>query len=149
MPYEALMLEYQHLIIKEVTTLPKGLGGLHYDNEIEIDKHRSRYEKHGILGEEIGHYETTYGDITELSKIQNKKLEIIARRWGYKKIVSLDKLIYCYKNAYTTIEEVCTHLEITPDYLQATLKYYKDRYGLFTEYKNYKINFDPLNITSL
>ncbi|WP_313894919.1 ImmA/IrrE family metallo-endopeptidase [Psychrobacillus sp.] len=146
MPYEALISQYPHIKIKEVTNLPRGLAGLYLDNEIRIDKYRSKYEKHGILAEEFGHYETSHGDIVDLSHIQNMKLEVIARRWGYKKIVPLDKLIECYIKDYTTLEEVCEHLEITSNYLQTSLNYYKDRHGLFVLRKNFKISFDPLNV---
>lgn len=148
MAYEALMSQYPQIEIKE-TELPKGLAGLYYDNVILLDKHRNRFEKHCVLAEEIGHYETTVGDITDYSKIDNMKLEIIARRWGYKKLVPFDKLIKCYLNHHTTIEDVCLQLEITSEYLQNILEYYKARYGLYVIHKGYKIEFDPLNITKL
>src|SRR5690625_1983507 len=109
MAYEKLMSKYPQLTIKEVT-LPRGLSGLYYDNVIKIDKHKSKYEKHSILAEEIGHYETTYGDIIDQTNIKNRKLELVARRWAYEKLVSLNKLIDCHNNHITTVSEVCTHL---------------------------------------
>lgn len=149
MAYESLMLEYPQLEIMESSDLPKGLAGLYYDNVILLDKHRNTYEKYCILAEEIGHYETTYGDISDLSKIQNLKLEVIARRWSYKKLAPLQKLIECYDNHYTTMEDICHHLAITPEFLQDILEFYKDKNGLSVEYKGYKIEFDPLNISKL
>jgi len=140
------MSEYPHLTIKEVGDIPKGLAGLYMDNLILIDKYRSKYEKHGILAEELGHYETTYGDITDLAKINNWKLELLARNWGYRKIVSLDKLVTCYELGYTTSEEVCTHLEVTAKYLKDSIDHYHSHYGIFTRYRDHLIYFDPLYI---
>lgn len=146
MGYESLVSEYPQLAIEEVTDIPKGLAGVYFDNVILIDKHRSKYEKHGILAEEIGHYETTYGDITDLTSTWNWKLELTARRWGYEKIVSLDKLVACFELGYTTLEEVCTFLEVTGKYLQDSIEHYFSRYGLSTWYRGHQINFDPLYI---
>ncbi|WP_313894317.1 ImmA/IrrE family metallo-endopeptidase [Psychrobacillus sp.] len=148
MGYDRLILEYPNVKVIE-KVLPKGLPGLYYDNVIEIDKFKNKYEKHCILAEELGHYETTYGDITEFNDLRNLKLEKIARRWGYEKIVSLDQLIDCYVKGQTTLEEVCTNLEITPEYLKSVIDYYIEKYGLFKLHKEYKITFEPLNIKVL
>lgn len=145
MEYERLIMEYPQVKIIE-KALPKGLPGLYYDKVIEIDKFKNKYEKHCILAEELGHYETTYGDITDLNDMRSVKLEQIARRWGYEKIVSLDRLIDCYEKGQTTLEEVCVNLEVTPEYLKNVIDYYIEKYGIYKLYKEYKINFDPLNI---
>lgn len=144
MTYESLIAQYPNLMIKEVKTLPTGLAGLYLDNSILIDQHRSNYEKHCILAEEIGHYETTYGDISDTSTIQNWKLELKARRWGYEKVVSLEKLIECHELNYRLIDEVCSHLEVTEKYLQSSIKHYHTRFGVSAHYKGYEIFFDPL-----
>lgn len=144
MTYESLIAQYPHLVIKEVKTLPSGLAGLYMDEVVLIDKNRSHYEKHCILAEEIGHYETTHGDITDLQKLTNWKLELAARRWGYEKIVSLDKLIECHESGFKTVEEVCTHLEVTEDYLITSIAHYHSRFGVSTIHSGYEIFFDPL-----
>ncbi|WP_342566651.1 ImmA/IrrE family metallo-endopeptidase [Psychrobacillus sp. FSL K6-4046] len=146
MRYEKLLMEYPQICIIE-KNLPKGLSGLYYDNNIEINKSKSSYEKHCILAEELGHYETTAGDITDLSNMISQKRELIARRWGYEKIVSLDHLVDCYLHGYTTVEEICLHLEITPNFLDEALQVYKQRYGISVHYHNYELFFDPLNIS--
>lgn len=146
MGYEALKLQYPQLTIKEVSNLPKGLAGINFGNEIHLDNKRCKYERHGILAEEIGHYETTYGDITNLNDIRNWKLELVARRWGYEKIVSLDKLIECHEMGYKSVEEVCVHLEITDKYLKTSIEHYFSRYGLSALHRGYEIFFDPLFI---
>ncbi|MBB4824552.1 hypothetical protein HNO89_001776 [Sporosarcina luteola] len=146
MTYESLIAQYPHLVIKEVKTMPPGLAGLYIDNMILIDQRRSNYEKHCILAEELGHYETTYGDITNLQSLRNWKLELLARRWGYEKIVSLDKLIECHELNYRSIEEVCAHLEVTAEYLELSIAHYYARFGLSVHHKGYQIHFDPLSV---
>lgn len=145
MAYEALIEEYPQITIKEVL-LPKGLSGVYFDNEIHLDKRRSKYENHCILAEEIGHHETTHGDITDLKCMRNWKLELVARRWGYEKIVSLDKLIECHELGYKSLVEVCTHLEITAEYLKTSIDHYSSRHGISIDHRGYQIAFDPLFI---
>lgn len=149
MAYEALINQYSHLAIKEVYTLPRGLAGLYMDNEILLDKNRCMYERHGILAEELGHYETTHGDILDLKNLRNRKMELAARRWGYEKIVPLDKLIECHKLDLISLDEVCTHLEITAKYLKISIDHYSSRYGLSTQHNGHEIYFDPLYIRRL
>ena len=145
MSYEKLQTQYPHIRIIE-KNLPKGLSGLYYDQQIEINKAKNIYEKHCILAEELGHYETTVGDITDLDDLHNRKLEQVARRWGYEKIVSFDHLIECYKLGITTAEEICLHLEITLQYLKEALDVYKQRYGMAVKYNGFLLSFDPLNV---
>lgn len=146
MTYELLMSQYPHLLIKETFKMPKSLSGLYYDNQILINKHLCNYEKHCVLAEELGHHETTYGDITNLNEIRSRKLELVARSWGYEKIVTFDKLIECYKFGYTTTEDICIHLEIIPSFLHEALERYYQRFGEYIVHKDYFIFFDPLNV---
>lgn len=46
-------------------------------------------EKYEILSEELGHFFTSYGDITNLSDIGNIKQENRARRWSYETTVGI------------------------------------------------------------
>lgn len=145
MLFEQLMMEYPQIRVVE-KVLPNGLYGLYYDNLVVINKTKNNYEKHCILAEELGHHFTTYGDILDLKEMRNLKLELVARSWGYEKIVSLDKLIECYLSGHTTVEDICTYLEVVPSYLFKALEKYNQRYGLSVIHKEYEIFFDPLNI---
>lgn len=144
--FESLAHQYPVVSIRKVNNMPKGLSGLYFDNSILINKNLSAYACHGILAEEIGHHVTTFGDITELNSVSKVKLEIIARRWGYKKIVSPEALIDCYLSGHRTLEEVCVYLEVTPSYLKKVLDFYKERHGMDALFGDYRISFDPLNI---
>lgn len=149
MSIEKLMIEYDDLTIKESPWMPRGLTGLYFDNMILLDKRRGLYEKHGILAEEIGHLETTYGDITDMSCIKNRKKETIARRWGYRKVLSLDKMIDLYRSKHFTLEEVCMELEITPEYLSRILNYYREKYGISVKHNNHIIYFEPFLVKEI
>lgn len=146
MSMEKLLTEYNNITVRECSWMPKGLTGLYLDDLILLDKRKDLYEKHGILAEEIGHRETTHGDITNMDSIKNRKLEALARRWGYRKILSFDRMIECYEAKHLTVEEVCQDLEITPEYLNKILSYYKERYGLSVEHNGFIIRFEPFSI---
>lgn len=145
MSYELLMMKYPQLVIKE-KAMPRGLFGLYFDNEIHINKMLGKYDKHCTLAEEIGHFETTYGDITDQSTVRNRQLEAIARRWAYNKIVSLDKIIECYLNGHTTLRDMCIHLEITPVFLKTSIDFYIAKFGGSKQHGEYIVMFDPLNV---
>lgn len=147
--YERLMADYPHLEYVEDKRMPRGLSGLYYDGSIRINAMLSLYEKTSVLGEELGHHETTYGNIIKLNSIRNRKIETVARRWGHERIIPLDKLIECYSLGYTTVGEVCVHLEITDIYLKNVLEFYKEKYGIYRIHNGYQIHFDPLNIKAI
>lgn len=149
MRMESLMLEYPELTIKETTKMPRGLRGLNKGFQIYLNRHDSLYKKHFLLAEEIGHYETTAGDITDLDTIPKIKAEVIARRWGYEKIISLDDLVSCYEKKHLTAEDVAHDFEIELEALKIILDYYFDKYGPSVNHKGYIINFDPFIIIDL
>ena len=129
--------------------MPRALSGIYFDNTIRINKFIEAYEKTGVLAEEIGHYETTYGDILDLKDLRKKKLEVVARRWGYEKIVSLHKLIDCYQLGHRTIYDVCCYFEITDTYFENVLEFYKMKYGDYKDHEGYRIFFDPVDVKSI
>lgn len=146
--FEELLDEYDDKVsITFDKNMPKKLAGLYSSvRGILLNADLTQNKYHSVLAEEIGHYETTVGDIIDLTNIQNKKLEIIARRWGYKKIVTLDDLIECYEKYITTVEEICAHLEIVPEFLKECLVHYRQQYGQDVFYEDYLIILDPLDI---
>ena len=55
--------------------------GMYSDNTIALSSFiETTVESRCILAEELGHYYTTVGDITDQSKIENRKQELKARR---------------------------------------------------------------------
>lgn len=147
MGYEKLLVEADKagILIKE-KNLQYGFKGLYKNNKILIDnKIDTQTEKACILSEEMGHHYTTYGDITDLSKIENMKQELIARRWSYTKLVGFTKLIEAHK-ACIKQHELAEYLGVTEEFLCEALEYYKSKYGLFHRIDNYIIRFEPLGV---
>ncbi|MDS0525014.1 hypothetical protein NNC19_04920 [Clostridium sp. SHJSY1] len=144
-------MEYDELIIKaakdnvEILEFPfKGEAkGYYSDGVIAINKKiETNTEKKCILAEELGHHYTTDGEILNDS-ILSKKKESIARRWAYKKLITLSSLISAFNHGICSKEELSEYLDVTPCFLDATLEYYKKKYGTHVKLDGYIIFFDP------
>ena len=147
MPYHNMIAQYPHLTIKEAPDLPKGLGGLYYDNVILLDKHRTNIEKNCLLAEELGHYHTTSGDIIDQSEISNIKQEKLARRWASMKLIAPHRLIESFEQGCRSRFEIAEYLNVTESFLEESLIFYKEKYG--SEIKvdeNYTLFLDPLAV---
>lgn len=137
-----------HVYIYEDSLHPK-VKGLQADNVIWLNKSLSEHEKYCVLAEELGHYFTSYGDITDQSKLTNRKQEKRARSWAYKKAIPLNKFIEAHKNLISSKFELAEFLSVTEDFLEDALDRYIEKYGVCVEYKNYIIRFDPLGVTEI
>lgn len=113
---------------------------------IVINKNISDAEKYCVLCEELGHYYLTIGDITNQSILSNIKQEKLARKWGYEKNVGLLKLIEAFEEGCLNKYEIATFLNVTEEYLEQALKYYKEKYGISYIIDCYYITFIP-NLT--
>lgn len=107
----------------------------------------TRKEKAAKLSEEIGHHETSAGDILDQTSIPNKKQEKRARAWGYCYVIPLSKIVEVYNEGLTLRHEIAEYIGVTEDFLQSTIDYYRDKFGLYTDWNDYRIYFDPLNVT--
>lgn len=144
MQYEKLLIEADMLgiIVKEADLITK--KGLCYGNRIAINKSLSEYEKGCVLAEELGHYTLTVGDIKEQTfNISNKKQELLARRWGYNKLVALTDLINAFDAGCKTKYEIADFLNITEEYLNEAIQYYTAKYGTYHMIDCYTIIFIP------
>ena len=148
MTYEQLIDEAfnNDMIVKEVN-FESSSKGLIKENRIGIHKGISTStEKACILAEEIGHYFTTYGDILDQTKTDNRKQEKRARNWAYKKLLPLDKLIEAYETGVRNRFELALYLDIIEEFVDGAIDYYKEKYGLYCVKGNYIIYFDPFGI---
>jgi IrrE N-terminal-like domain len=141
--YEELLVEADGLgiTVKEVNL--KTRTGYCYGKRIAIHKNLSNYEKVCVLAEELGHYHLTVGDITNQENINNRKQELLARRWGYDKNIGLLGLIRAFENRCSNRYEIAEYLNITVEYLNEALEYYTSKYGLMHSIDNYIIYFSP------
>lgn len=120
--------------------------GYQIDDFIFINNKLNNSEKNCILAEELGHYNLTVGDITDLKDIRNMKQEIKARRWGYEKLIGLSGLIQAYKDHIKGIYNLAEYFGVTEEFFKDAINYYKSKYGISYEIDTYIIYFEPLGI---
>ena len=126
------------------------IKGLYCDGNIALNRNiQTESEKKCILAEEIGHFETSCGDITDQNNISNRKQELRAREWVYVTILPLSNLIKAYKNGCRNRYEIAEYLDVTEEFLQEAIEYYKSQYGVFHTVGKYIIYFEPLGVMKL
>ena len=142
--YETLLKEADSLglIVKE-KPLQYNNGRIK-GNRIAIRKDiETTTEKACVLAEELGHYYTAIGDIIDQSSDENRKQELRGRIWAYNNQVGLrgiiDACLHNCKNLFETAE----YLGVTEEFLNDSLTYYTNKYGVCTQVDNYVIFFQP------
>ena len=86
---------------------------------IETDK-----EKACILAEELGHYYTTVGDILDQNDSNNRRQELIARKWAYEKILPIENILFAVQDGHTEIWDMAEYLDVDEKFLRDALKCY-------------------------
>lgn len=104
---------------------------------------KSNRKKKCILAEELGHYHTTVGNILDQTDQGNRKQEMRARIWAYNKLIGLMGIIDSFKNHCQSIAESAEYLDVTEDFLNDAISYYKSKYGVSVAVDNYVIYFEP------
>ena len=138
---EKMMDDYSGLNFNFKRDMHNKHGAFIIDTDIYINKNNSYENIIGHIAEELGHYETSVGDLSILDTIEKKQQEKRARQYGYRYLVSLDELITCYKLGLTEYWEIAEFLEITPKYLWSSINYYKDAHGLIFDHKGCRFVF--------
>ena len=118
-------------------------GGRIIGNFVLIDSKMNQTQKACVLAEELGHYHTTVGNILDQTSVENVKQERKARIWAYEKQIGLQGLINCFEERCRNEYEMAMSLGVTEEFLQEALAYYRQKYGVSTEYKHYTIFFEP------
>lgn len=119
--HEQLMAEYDNLFIEERHMVN---DGLYSDGCVWINKDIPASKKLAVLAEEIGHYETTVGDILDLSNTSNRKQELAARKWAYEKVLPLSAIETAVESGCRELWEIAEYLDIDEDFVREALKYY-------------------------
>ncbi len=120
--------------------------GLYADNTIGIKRSMTTIEKRCTLGEEIGHHDETVGDITDLTKVENRKQERRARGKGYLYTISPDDIVDALLHPCASENELLDYLKVTPNHFIDAINYYKEKYGLYYRCKDYTLYFEPLYV---
>lgn len=144
--YEQLLIENQHIKIKDNVKLPKGYDGVCTDFVILIDKDLSEKEKHQTLHEELAHHKLTYGNILDQSQFNNRKFENYARRYSYETSMPLSGIVEAFKQGVHNLYELANFFEISEGHVLDCIEHYKKKYGIGTHYGNYSITFEPLRV---
>ena len=144
MTYEELLNEATSLDIKVKEAELKTNDGYCHGNRIAINKKlETRKEKLCVLAEELGHYHLTVGNISDQSKIENVKQELIARRWSYRKLAGLIDIINAHKKGVRDRFEMAEELGVTDEFLNEDIEYYRNKYGHYHIIDSYMIRFIP------
>ena len=120
--YEELLAEYEDIV--SVYEKPSLIDGFIVDNCILINKNLTNSEKLCILAEELGHYETSVGDLTFLDSNLKLKQEYRARKWGIEKICPYSKIQTAISKGCTNIYELSEELDMSISFLKEALDYY-------------------------
>lgn len=153
-----MTLTYEQLVheayINEVSVYEKimkpRIKGLYADNIIWINKSIiSITEKKCVLGEELGHHYTSTGDILEQNSIVNRKQELRARRWAYNKLVPLEMIISAHHSHVANKYELAEFLNVTEEFLEEALEWYKSKYGLTVIIEQRTVCFEPLGVLEM
>ncbi len=125
--YEDLIGEYEDMLdIEEHSMCHEGLYG---DDTIWINKELPEQRKACILAEELGHYETSVGNILDLNDLNNAKQERAARLWAYNKLIPLEHIKEACRNGCTDIYEIAEYLDIDEAFLRESIICYESKYG--------------------
>lgn len=126
---EKLISEFEdrlHFVFRK--DMPDNLGGLIINNTIYLNDNLSKDQAYAILAEEIGHYQTSSDkDISNYMKMQNRKEEVKARKWGYKRLISSDDLVK-FKTSQDPIYsyEIAEELHLPQTFVEETITMYKN-----------------------
>lgn len=142
--YEILLDEANDkgLIVKEKSL--QSSNGRIKGNRIAIRKDlKTTAEKACVLAEELDHYETTVGDILEMSSPWNRKQERQARLNGYNRIIGVFGIVRAYEAGCQAQHEIADFLNVTEEYLLECIECYRDKYGEMKSINNYIVYFIP------
>lgn len=103
-------------------------------------------QKACVLSEELGHFETSVGDILDMNSVSNRKQELKARAWAYDKLINLQGFINAFEHNCTNLYETAEFLEVTEEFLIEAIQLYQTKYGQYASVDNYTIFFNYPNI---
>lgn len=120
------------------------ISGLYCNNTIALSKNlKNSAEKACVLAEELGHHYTAAGNILDQSTATNRKQEMRGRIVAYNKLVGLRGIIDAYLHNCQNLFETAEYLGVTEEFLNDSLTYYTNKYGVCTQVDNYVVFFQP------
>ncbi|TLQ49313.1 ImmA/IrrE family metallo-endopeptidase [Ruoffia tabacinasalis] len=123
---EKLMSEYDNELTFEFVDMPKGIPGYIKGRHVSINANMPFEKSLAILAEELGHYETSVGDITNYKDSNNMKQEIKARRWGYRKLIPYSELKRLIdERGSLDRHEIAEHFSVPDKYVVEAIEMYR------------------------
>lgn len=121
----------------------QGSDGRIKGNKIAIRKDMTIPEKTCALAEELGHHETSVGNILDMTSAANRKQEHQARLWAYNKQIGLFGLVRAFEHGCQNRFEIAEYLEVTEEFLKECIECYRNKYGICKQVDNYVVYFIP------
>lgn len=119
------------------------IKGLYCDGVIAIREDMTIPEKTYALAEELGHHETSVGNIIDMTSAANRKQERQARLWAYNKQIGLIRLVRAFEHGCQNRFEIAEYLEVTEEFLEECIECYRNKYGICKQVDNYVVYFIP------
>ena len=119
------------------------IKGLYCDGVIAIREAMTIPEKTCALAEELGHHETSVGNIIDMTSAANRKQERQARLWAYNKQIGLIGLVRAFEHGCQNRFEIAEYLEVTEEFLEECIECYRNKYGICKRVDNYVVYFIP------
>jgi len=92
---------------------------------ILIQPTKTQAELACLLAEELGHYHTEPCRVLRYRSINDLRAEAAARRWGYRRIISLDRVIKALRAGLRERCDIADYLGVTEEYLEEAVEYYR------------------------
>lgn len=152
MTYKKL-LEVAHLLDLKVIDnydlkLPD-LKGLINGRNIFLSEHlKTSVQKKCVLAEEIAHYLTNTGNITDLTDVNNRRQEFKAHKRACKNVIPLTDIIdaaIVLKNE-ASMYNLAEYLGVTEKFLNEAIYFYSLKNEPEIFYKNYIVTFNPFRV---
>lgn len=119
------------------------IKGLYCDGVVAIRENMTIPEKTCALSEELGHHETSVGNIIDMASAANRKQERQARLWAYNKQIGLIGLVRAFEHGCQNRFEIAEYLEVTEEFLEECIECYRNKYGICKRLDNYVVYFIP------
>lgn len=64
-------------------------------------------------------------------------------------MLQFQDIIRAYEHGCQSRYDIADYLNLSEDFLQNAINYYKDKYGTYVTYDNYIIYFEPLGVLNI
>lgn len=105
-------------------------------------------EKVSVLFEEMAHYQTNAGDITDQRVSNNRRQELKAHRKMVRDNLPLERIVKAIVSLGidTNACEVAAELGVTEGFLKEAFDVYREEYGAHTKVGGYDVFFEPFRL---